>query len=143
MPQYTYQAVDAKNKRKKGDLPARDLGHAESQLREMGLYPISVQAKVKSKSGGARGKVTSKDVLSFTIQLHLMFTAGLPLLQSLQNIAEQEKNAKFREVIQDVCKKIETTGSFSEAIAAHPKVFPPFNLGAVRAGEQGGTLADI
>jgi type IV pilus assembly protein PilC len=143
MPQYTYQAADNKNKQVKGILPARDLGHAEEQLREMGLYPISVQAKAKRKSGAARGKVRSKDVLSFTIQLHLMFTAGLPLLQSLQNIAEQEKNPKFREVIQDVCKKIETTGSFSEAIAAHPKVFPPFYLGAVRAGEQGGTLADI
>jgi type IV pilus assembly protein PilC len=143
MAQYTYQAVDAKNKRVKGDLPARNLEDAESQLREMGLYPISVQAKAKRKSGAARGKVRSKDVLSFTIQLHLMFTAGLPLLQSLKNIAEQESNPKFREVIQDICKKIETTGSFSEAIAAHPKVFPPFYLGAVRAGETGGTLAEI
>ena len=144
MPQYTYQAVDTKNKRVKGLIPARDLGHAEEQLRELGLYPISVQAQAKPKSRGlGSGKIRSKDVLSFTIQLHLMFTAGLPLLQSLQNIAEQEKNPRFREVIRDICKKIETTGSFSEAIAAHPKVFPPFYLGAVRAGEQGGTLADI
>ena len=144
MPQYNYQAVDNKNKRVKGSLPASSLEDAESQLRELGLYPISVQAKAKGKSVGFRsGKVTTKDVLSFTIQLHLMFTAGLPLLGALQNIAEQEKNPKFQEVIGDVCRKIETTGSFSEAIAAHPKVFPPFYLGAVRAGEQGGTLADI
>ena len=144
MPLYTYQAVDNKNKRLKGSLPAHNLEEAESQLREMGLYPLSVQAKAKRKSGGfGSGKVASKDVLSFTIQLHLMFTAGLPLLQSLQNIAEQEKNPKFQEVIGDICKKIETTGSFSEAIAAHPKVFPPFYLGAVRAGESGGTLAEI
>ncbi|MCK4224376.1 MAG: type II secretion system F family protein, partial [candidate division Zixibacteria bacterium] len=144
MPLYTYQAVDNKNKRLKGSLPAHTLEDAESQIREMGLYPLSVQAKAKRKSGGfGSGKVASKDVLSFTIQLHLMFTAGLPLLQSLQNIAEQEKNPKFQEVIGDICKKIETTGSFSEAIAAHPKVFPPFYLGAVRAGESGGTLAEI
>jgi type IV pilus assembly protein PilC len=144
MPQYIYQAVDSKNKRLKGSFPARNLEDAENQVREMGLYPISVQVKAKRKSGGlGSGKVTTKDVLSFTIQLHLMFTAGLPLLQSLQNIAEQEKNAKFQEVIGDICKRIETTGSFSEAIAAHPKVFPPFYLGAVRAGEQGGTLPEI
>jgi type IV pilus assembly protein PilC len=144
MPQYTYLAVDSKNKQKKGIIPARSLEDAENQLREMGLFPISVQSKATKKSGGLKkGKVGTKDVLSFTIQLHLMFTAGLPLLGALQNIAEQEKNPKFQEVISDVCKKIETTGSFSEAIAAHPKVFPPFYLGAVRAGEQGGTLADI
>jgi type IV pilus assembly protein PilC len=72
-----------------------------------------------------------------------MFTAGLPLLQSLQTIAEQESNPKFQEVIGDICKRIETTGSFSEAIAAHPKVFPPFYLGAIRAGESGSNLPAI
>ncbi len=144
MPLYTYQAVDNKNKRVKGSLPAHSLEDAEGQIREMDMYPISVQAKAKRKSGGfGSGKVTSKDILAFTIQLHLMFTAGLPLLQSLQNIAEHEKNPKFQQVIGEICKKIETTGSFSEAIAAFPKIFPPFYLGAVRAGEGGGTLADI
>ncbi len=144
MPQYTYQAVDSRNKRVKGVLPASNLGHAEAQLREMGLYPISVQAKaVRQRRGFGSRRVSTKDVLSFTIQLHLMFTAGLPLLKALENIAEQEKNAAFQEVITDVCKKIETTGSFSEAIAAHPRVFPPFYLGAVRAGESGGTLPEI
>ena len=144
MPLYTYQAVDSKNKQVKGTIPAHTLEDAEGHIREMGLYPISVQAKAKRKSAGfGSGKVTSKDVLSFTIQLHLMFTAGLPLLQSLQNIAEQEKKPKFQQVIGEICKKIETTGSFSEALAAFPKVFPPFYLGAVRAGESGGTLPDI
>jgi type IV pilus assembly protein PilC len=142
--QYAYQAVDSKNKRVKGTIPAGNLEEAESQLKQMGLYPISVQAKTQQKSlGFGSGKVKSKDVLSFTIQLHLMLTAGLPLLKSLQNVAEQEKNPKFREVIFEVVKRIETTGSFYESIAAHPKVFPPFYLGAVRAGEQGGTLAEI
>jgi type IV pilus assembly protein PilC len=144
MPQYVYQAVDTRDKRVKGVIAAQNLEDAESQLRGSGLYPISVQAQSGKKSGGFRsGKITKKNVLSFTIQLHLMFTAGLPLLQSLQTIAEQESNPKFQEVIGDICKRIEATGSFSEAIAAHPKVFPPFYLGAIRAGESGGTLPDI
>jgi type IV pilus assembly protein PilC len=144
MPQYTYQAVDNRNKRVKGVLPASSLGDAEAQLREMGLYPISVQTKTARQGRGfGSRKVTTKDVLSFTIQLHLMFTAGLPLLKALENIAEQEKNPAFQQVITDICKKIESTGSFSEALAAHPKVFPPFYLGAVRAGESGGTLPEI
>lgn len=144
MPTYTYQAVDHKNKDVKGTLNAHTLEDAENQLREMGLYPISVQGKKKSKSFFTlSGKVTKKDVLALTIQLHLMFTAGLPLLQSLQKIAEQQKNPRFKEVIDDICKKIETSGSFSEAIASHPKVFPPFYIGAVRAGESGGTLAEV
>lgn len=144
MTQYAYQAVNASNKRVKGTLPARTLEEAEAQIREMGYYPISVQAKAGPKSGGRGGKkVTKNDVMSFTIQLHMMFVAGLPLLKALQTIAEHEKNPKFRDVINDVCKRIETTGNFAESIAAHPKVFPPFYLGAVKAGESGGTLPDI
>ncbi len=144
MATYTYQAVDNKNKEVKGTLNAYTLEDAEKQVREMGLYPISVQGKAKGQGFISMSrKITKKDLLGLTIQLHLMFTAGLPLLQSLQNIAEQEKNPRFKEVIGDVCKRIETSGSFSEAIAAHPKVFPPFYVGAVRAGESGGTLADV
>ena len=145
MATYTYQAVDNKNKEVKGTLNAYTLEDAEKQVREMGLYPISVQGKSKSQSllTLSGKKISKKDLLGLTIQLHLMFTAGLPLLQSLQNIAEQEKNPRFKEVIGDVCKRIETSGSFSEAITAHPKVFPPFYVGAVRAGESGGTLADV
>ncbi|MGB2698666.1 MAG: type II secretion system F family protein [Candidatus Zixiibacteriota bacterium] len=144
MATYTYQAVDNKNKEVKGTLNAHTLEDAEKQVREMGLYPISVQGKAKGQGFiSVSRKITKKDLLGLTIQLHLMFTAGLPLLQSLQNIAEQEKNPRFKEVIGDVCKRIETSGSFSEAIAAHPKVFPPFYVGAVRAGESGGTLADV
>ena len=144
MATYTYQAVDNKNKEVKGTLNAHNLEDAESQLREMGLYPISVQGKSKGSSFFTlSGKITKKDLLGLTIQLHLMFTAGLPLLQALKNIAEQEKKPRFKEVIGDICKRIETSGSFSEAIAAHPKVFPPFYVGAVRAGESGGTLAEV
>jgi type II secretory pathway component PulF len=50
MPLYTYQAVDSKNKQVKGTLPAHTLEDAEGQIREMGLYLISVQAKAKRKS---------------------------------------------------------------------------------------------
>jgi type IV pilus assembly protein PilC len=144
MPVYTYQAVDSKNKEVKGTLNAHNLQDAESQIQEMGLYPISLRGKAKGQSFfSLSGKITKKDLLGLTIQLHLMFTAGLPLLQALQQIAEQEKKPRFKEVIGDICKRIETSGSFSEAIAAHPKVFPPFYIGAVRAGESGGTLAEV
>jgi len=143
MPQYTYQAVDSKNKRVKGTVTARTMEEAEDLVRQMGLYPIAVYGKTQRKSLSLSRKIGKRDVLSFTIQLHLMFTAGLPLLKALETIGAQEKNPKFQEVIQEISKKVESTGSFSEAIAAHPKVFPPFYIGAIRAGESGGNLADV
>jgi type II secretory pathway component PulF len=143
MPSYAYQAVDAGNRRVKGSITAPNLEEAESQLRLKGLFPISVQQRSESSFFSLSQKVSKRDVLGFTIQLHLMFTAGLPLLDSLKSIAEQAKNLKFKEVVLDIAKRVETTGSFSESIAAHPKIFPPFYLGAVRAGESGGALPEV
>ncbi len=147
MPLYAYQAIDNSNKRVKGSVNAHTQEEAEAQIREKGLFPISIRAKAKGSSFLSfftlSQKVTKKDLLGFTIQLHLMFTAGLPLVDSLKSIAEQSKNLKLKELVGDIGKKVETTGSFSEAIAAHPEVFPPFYLGAVRAGETGGTLPEM
>lgn len=147
MPLYAYQAVDNSNKTVKGSVNAHTQEEAEAQIREKGLFPISIRAKVKGSSFLSfftlSQKVTKKDLLGFTIQLHLMFTAGLPLVDSLKSIAEQSKNPKLKELVGDIGKKVETTGSFSEAIATHPEVFPPFYLGAVRAGETGGTLPEM
>jgi type IV pilus assembly protein PilC len=143
MPSYGYQAVDAGNRRVKGSINASNLEEAESQLRLKDLFPISVQQRSESSLFSLSQKISKRDVLGFTIQLHLMFTAGLPLLDSLKSIAEQAKNAKLKELVLDIAKKVETTGSFSESLAAHPKIFPPFYLGAVRAGESGGALPEV
>ena len=143
MPSYAYQAVDAGNRRVKGSINAPNLEEAESRLRLRSLFPISVRQRSESSFFSLSRKVSQRDVIGFTIQLRLMFTAGLPLLNSLKSIAEQTRNARFKEVVLDIAEKVETTGSFSESIAAHPRIFPPFYLGAVRAGESGGTLPEV
>src|ERR1043166_5004071 len=72
-----------------------------------------------------------------------MIDAGLAMVQSLQALAEQTNNKVMRDLIKDVCTRVEGGDSFSEALQKHPKVFNKLYYCMVGAGERGGLLAEI
>jgi len=72
-----------------------------------------------------------------------MIDAGLAMVQSLQALAEQTSNKVMRDVIKDVCSRVESGDNFSAALLKHPKVFNKLYVCMVDAGEKGGLLAEI
>jgi type IV pilus assembly protein PilC len=72
-----------------------------------------------------------------------MVDAGLAMVQSLQALADQTTNKVMRDVIKDVCARVEGGDSFSEALQKHPKTFNRLYTCMVAAGEKGGLLAEI
>src|SRR5512135_3086110 len=107
------------------------------------LLVVSIQEKLgkKGKTGG--GRVALADLVIFTRQLATMIDAGLAMVQSLQALAEQTTNKAMRDVIRDVCSRVEGGDSFSDALQKHPKVFNRLYVCMVAAGEKGGLLAEI
>src|SRR5207248_11405411 len=93
------------------------------------------------KTGG--GSVGLADLVIFTRQLATMIDAGLAMVQSLQALADQTTNKIMRDVIRDVCARVESGDSFSEALQKHPKAFSRLYVCMVAAGEKGGLLAEI
>jgi type IV pilus assembly protein PilC len=79
----------------------------------------------------------------FTRQLATMIDAGIAIVQALQSLAEQSPNKVMRDVIRDVCTRVESGESFSEALRKHPKAFSKLYVSMVAAGEKGGLLAEI
>jgi len=72
-----------------------------------------------------------------------MVDAGLAIVQSLQALADQTTNKAMRDVIKDVCTRVEGGDNFSAALGKHPKVFNRLYVCMVDAGEKGGLLAEI
>src|SRR5213596_1916353 len=107
------------------------------------LLVVSIQEKVARKGKTAGGSVALADLVVFTRQLATMIDAGLAMVQSLQALAEQTTNKVMRDVIKDVCARVEGGDSFSEALQKHPKVFNRLYVCMVSAGEKGGLLAEI
>jgi len=84
-----------------------------------------------------------KDILNFTNQLAVMIRAGISLQDSLESIAQQCDNQKFKFVIMDLKNRIEAGQSFSQALAEHAQVFSDLYINMVAAAEISGSLSGM
>jgi type IV pilus assembly protein PilC len=86
---------------------------------------------------------SNKDILNFTNQLAVMVRAGISLQNSLESIAEQVQNQKFKAVIVDLKNQIEAGQSFSQALAQHSQIFSNLYINMVAAAEASGSMSDM
>ena len=95
--------------------------------------------KTKKASGFGR-VIKSEELCTFTRQLATLIQAGLPLLKALEVMIRQEKNLRFKEVLEKICEQVRSGNTFSDGLLQHPKVFDRLFVNMVRAGEAGGVL---
>jgi type IV pilus assembly protein PilC len=91
----------------------------------------------KLKKGG---KVKAKELAIFTRQFSVMIDAGLPLVQCLEILAQQQENKFFMQILMQVRQDVEEGSTLAAAMARHPKVFDQLYTNMVEAGETGGIL---
>jgi type IV pilus assembly protein PilC len=144
MPSFVYVARETASGREiRSSVEAATEQAAIAALLNRNMLVVSIQEKIGRKGKTAGGRVALMDLVIFTRQLATMVDAGLAMVQSLQALAEQTSNKIMRDVIKDVCTRVEGGDSFSEALQKHPKVFSRLYVCMVAAGEKGGLLAEI
>lgn len=144
MPSFAYIARETATGREiRNTLEAATEQAAISALLNRNLLVVSIQEKVGKRGKTSGGAVALQDLVIFTRQLATMIDAGLAMVQCLQALADQTQNKVMRDVIKDVCARVEGGDSFSEALSKHPKVFTRLYVSMVGAGEKGGLLAEI
>ncbi|HWB38792.1 MAG TPA: type II secretion system F family protein [Candidatus Saccharimonadales bacterium] len=139
---YKYIAKNGKTgETVKSSLQAETEQAAATAIRGLGLTPLSIEAQVE---GGTFkfNRIKTKDKVLFSRQLSTLIDAGLPLVQSLRNVAQQTTNKPLRVVINKIITDVEGGKSFSDALSQHPKVFNPVFINLVAASETSGTLDD-
>src|SRR5436190_2583312 len=144
MPSFVYVARETASGREiRSSVEAATEQAAVAALLNRNLLVVSIQEKIGKRGKTSGGRVALADLVIFTRQLATMIDAGLAMVQSLQALAEQTTNKVMRDVIKDVCTRVEGGDSFSEALGKHPKVFTRLYVCMVAAGERGGLLAEI
>jgi type IV pilus assembly protein PilC len=144
MPSFVYVARETASGREiRSSVEAATEQAAVAALLNRNMLVVSIQEKIGRKGKTSGGRVSLIDLVIFTRQLATMIDAGLAMVQSLQALAEQTTNKIMRDVIKDVCTRVEGGDSFSEALQKHPKVFTRLYVCMVAAGEKGGLLAEI
>ena len=115
-------------------------------LRAEKIMPISIKEKgtgILSKEislPGLGSGVSAKELALFTRQFSVMLNAGLPLVQCLEIIANQQVNKIFRSTLHDVRQDVEAGSTLAEAMRQSPKVFDTLFVNMIAAGEAAGIL---
>src|SRR3954471_22189038 len=144
MPSFVYVARETGSGREiRSSVEAATEQAAIAALLNRNMLVVSIQEKVGKRGKTSGGSVALADLVIFTRQLATMIDAGLAMVQSLQALADQTTNKIMRDVLKDVCTRVEGGDSFSEALQKHPKVFTRLYVCMVSAGEKGGLLAEI
>jgi type IV pilus assembly protein PilC len=129
-----------------GSVDAANESAARLLLRKQNIRISRIKEKPKDileNISFLQPKVTAKDLVLFTRQLSTMIDAGLPLIQGLEILANQEPNKTFKKILLQIKSDVEAGATFADSLKKHPKVFDNLYTNLVAAGELGGVLDTI
>jgi type IV pilus assembly protein PilC len=146
MPIYQWKGRTRQGGLKKGEIEAVNEAAVMAQLRAQTLSPVSVKEKAKDVSeylAFLKQKITTRELVIFTRQFATMIDAGLPLVQCLEILGDQQPNKTFKAITRDIKADVEQGSTFADALGKHPKPFDSLYVNLVQAGEVGGILDTI
>jgi type IV pilus assembly protein PilC len=143
MAEFTWEARARTGELRKGVMEADDEEAVNTRLRQQQLNPVRVRKKRAAFSLSIGSGVGTKDLVTFTRLFATMIDAGLPLVQCLEILGNQQTNRAFAAVLRDIKASVEGGSTFSDALRRHPKVFDELFTNLVQAGEVGGILDTI
>jgi len=143
MAEFTWEARARTGELRKGVMEAENEDAVNNKLRQQQLNPVKVKKKSALLSLQFGSGVDTKDLVTFTRLFATMIDAGLPLIQCLDILSNQQTNKNFASVLKDIKSNVEQGATFSEALRRHPRVFDELFTNLVHAGEVGGILDSI
>ena len=145
MAEFVWEARGRAGEVKRGTMEAENETAVQTRLRAQQLNPTKVKKKgIELKINLSLGSgVDTKDLVKFTRQFATMIDAGLPLVQCLEILSNQEPNKIFQAALRDIKSTVEQGATFSDALRRHPKIFDDLFVNLVQAGEVGGILDTI
>ena len=140
MATFNYKAIDQSGRHAQGQIDAQNEVDLELRLERMGLDLITFRASTKSSGAFAKNKVSNRDLVMFCFQLEQLTSAGVPILEGLNDLRESTQNPYFQKVLGAIAGEVEGGKMLSQALAEHPEVFNEVFVNLVAAGEQTGQL---
>ena len=143
MPTYAFKGRNRLNEMVAGERDATSQDELRALLRREQILMTQASEKgrvISIPKLGRRKKVGAKELAVFTRQFSVMIDAGLPLVQCIDILGEQQQNAFFKDVLRQVRQNVEEGATLYAALEKHPKVFDSLYTHMVEAGETGGVL---
>ncbi len=143
MPEFLWEATTRRGEVKKGEMKVADEAALRTLLRRQGLKSITIRKKPKDLLEYLpflKQKVKEKQIVVFARIFSTMINSGLPLIQCLDLLAQQETNKTFAKAITAIKEDIEGGASLTDALKKYPEIFDELFVNLIAAGESGGIL---
>lgn len=141
---FQWTGINKQGKRVQGTSKAVDLKEAHQELKRQGVEIISIKAASQMSSTMKRKvKVKTKNILLFTRYLSTMLASGLPLLQALDIISQDQENQAMHSFVIALRSNVSGGKTLAETFKQFPQYFDELYTNLLSAGERSGTLDKI
>lgn len=141
MAKFSYTAITATGKSKKGMIEANTIKTATNTLKESGFYTLTITEQGAFQKELVIGNpIKVKDLTIFCQQFEAILSAGVSVLEALNLLKEQTENKHLSKIIEDIYVRVERGESLSASMKANGKYFPNILINMVEAGEASGSL---
>ncbi|MGH0029907.1 MAG: type II secretion system F family protein [Myxococcota bacterium] len=137
MASFTFEARDAAGRVVRGSEVANDEAELDRMLRGRELLLVTAR-----EGRPSRRRANTRSLIEFCYHLATIIEAGIPLLEGLRDLRDDGDSPIARE-IEEVARRVESGQLLSQAMAAHPELFPELVRSLVAAGEETGTLDTV
>ena len=145
MPEFALKYANARGEVRQQVMEAGSEQELRDKLTQQGylVYSIRRREGLAGLRGGKRAKkLDMEKFLIFNQQFNTLFRAGLPILKSLDLLAERLTDKRMSPVIMEVRDEVKRGTLLSEAFRRQG-VFPPIYVTSVMAGEKSGALGEV
>ena len=145
MPDYSYKAADSRGAIIKGIYFANNGQELANYLKSAGLHLIEFkEAKarqfLKLFEDIQIGGVSRRELVEFSNNMGVMFKAGIPLVQSFNELREDTENRYFKKALGEIINDIEAGDTLYEAMGKKPRIFPELYIRVIQIGENTGRM---
>ncbi|MEP6485536.1 MAG: type II secretion system F family protein [Rudaea sp.] len=140
---FVWVGNDKRNVKIKGEYSAKTAALVKAELRRQGITPISVKQKGKPLFGAAGKTIKPRDIAVFARQIAVMMSAGVPMVQGFDIIANGQSNIRMKNMLVDVKTNIEGGSTLAESLGKYPVQFDELFCNLVKAGESAGVLDTV
>lgn len=150
MGKFRWIGTDRKGKRLTGEMEAASQKEVKSLLRRQGIRAkkvikpslAEIDLNELAMELGMGPSVGVKELFNFTRKMAILVNAGVPIMEGLEILFKQERNASFKKTLKLVATDVSNGKSLFDAMSGKPG-FTRLYCSLVRAGEAGGILDTI
>ncbi|MCB0961035.1 MAG: type II secretion system F family protein, partial [Acidimicrobiales bacterium] len=144
MAVFKYTAVTPEGQQVKSTIDGVSVTSAENDLIRQNLRVV----KIREKKGFSEIEISPErvprtEVMHFSRQVAAFVRTGIPIIDAVRIVEDSTASKRFKEILVDVREQLGSGVPFSEALAPHGSVFPPYYLGILRSAELTGQLDTV